>query len=94
MASRRDATFFVESYVPKLDDATATAMLSRLRTAVDELRREGHRLRLLRSFVLVDEETYVWMVAARDIEEVALLNRRAAVPCDHVVEVVGVEGGR
>ena len=91
MASPTVRTFFVESYVPRLDDATAAALSSRLRAAIAELRREGHTLEWLRSFALVDEETYVWMLKAADVDEIALVNQRARVPYDHVVEAVSGE---
>jgi hypothetical protein len=91
MASPSRRTFFVESYVPALDEATAAALSSRLREAVDELRLEGRTLEWLRSFVLVDEETYVWMLAAADVDDVALVNERARVRYDHVAEVVAGE---
>ena len=91
VTSRGETTFFVESYVPKLDSATAARLSSRLRTALEELRREGHQLSWLRSFALVDEETYVWMVVAPDADCVALVNRRADIAYDHVVEVVAAE---
>jgi hypothetical protein len=80
-------TFLVESYVPKLDSATAAELSSRLQSAVVELQREGRRLEWLRSFALVDEETYVWMVEAPDAGHVALIQQRAAVNVDNVAEV-------
>jgi hypothetical protein len=88
VSTPRRKTFFVESYIPRLDEATAAALSSRLRTAIDELRREGRTLEWLRSFALVSEETYVWMVTADDVDEVALMHQRAQVPYDHVVEAV------
>ena len=91
MASPTVRTFFVESYVPRLDDATAAALSSRLRAAIAELRREGRTLEWLRSFALVDEETYVWMLKAADVDEIALVNQRALVPYHHVVEAVSGE---
>lgn len=94
MAPPTVRTFFVESYVPRLDDATAAALSSRLRAAIAELRREGRTLEWLRSFALVDEETYVWMLKAADVDEIALVNRRARVPYDHVVEAVPGESSR
>jgi hypothetical protein len=49
----------------------------------------------LRSFALADEETYVWMLTAADVDHVALVNQRAGVRYDHVVEVITAEpGGR
>jgi hypothetical protein len=91
MAPRAEKSFLVESYVPKLDEETAATMSSRLRTAVAELQREGLTLRWLRSFALVDEETYVWMLATTDVDHVALVNQRAGVAYDHMVEVVAGE---
>jgi len=55
--SRNPTTYLVETYVPKLDEATAVALSKRLRAAIGELQREGLALRWLRSFALVGEET-------------------------------------
>jgi hypothetical protein len=88
MAPATERTYFVESYVPKVDEATASALSSQLRAAIGELRGEGRTLAWLRSFVLVDEETYVWMLTAANVADVALAAQRARAPHDHVVEVV------
>jgi hypothetical protein len=84
-------TFFVESYVPALDEESAAALSAKLQAAIDELRREGRELEWLRSFALVDDETYVWMLTAGDVDDVALVNERARLSYDHVVEVVAGE---
>lgn len=81
-------TYLVETYIPKLDEATAVALSKRLRTAIRELQREGLALRWLRSFALVGEETYVWMLTATDAHEIAIVNRRAGVTFDHIAEVL------
>jgi len=94
MASPSERTFFVEGYVPSLDKAGAAALSSRLRAAIGELQREGLTLRWLQSFALVDEETCVWMLAAPDVDHVALVNERAGIAFDHVVEVSTVEPDR
>jgi hypothetical protein len=52
---------------------------------------EGLALRWLRSFALADEETYVWMLIATDVDHVALVNQRAGVRYDHVAEVITSE---
>jgi muconolactone delta-isomerase len=91
VAHKEERTFLVESYVPQLDEQTATAMTSRLEAAGGQLQREGTALRLLRSFALVGEETYLCLVAASDLDDVARLNRRAGLEYDHVVEVVAIE---
>jgi hypothetical protein len=94
MAPPAARTFLVESYIPSLDKATAAALSLRLRAAIAELRREGRAIEWLRSFALVDEETYVWMLKAADVDDIALVNQRAQVPCDHVVEAVPGESSR
>ena len=85
-------TFLVESYVPNLDSGTAAELSSRLRSAVSELKRDGRTLQWLRSFAIVDEETYVWMVEAPDADHVALVHKRAAVSVDHIA-VISEEPG-
>jgi len=86
--SRELTTYLVETYVPKLDEATAAALTARLQAAIGELQREGLTLRWLRSFALLDEETYSWMLSATHADDVARVNRRAGLTLDHVAEVV------
>lgn len=81
-------TFFVESYIPQLDAAGAAALSSRLQRAVEQLTKEGLSLAWIRSFALLDEDTYVWMVEATQRDHVVLIQRRAGVELDHVAEVV------
>jgi hypothetical protein len=87
MPSRNPTTYLVESYVPKLDEATAAFLSTRLRAAIAELQREGLALVWLRSFALVGEETYVWMLTATDARDIARVNRRAGITFDHIAEV-------
>jgi hypothetical protein len=70
MAEEGERTFFVESYVPRLDGPTAKALSSCLRAAVKALQREGMPLEWRGSFALLDEETFVWMLGAADVEGV------------------------
>jgi hypothetical protein len=87
MGFSEPSAYLVETNVPKLDEATAAALSARLQAAIGELQREGLALRWLRSFALLDEETYSWMLLATDTDDVALVNRRAGVAFDHVAEV-------
>ena len=93
--SGKPTTYLVETYVPKLDEAMAADLSARLQAAIGELQREGLALRWLRSFALLDEETYSWMLTATDADVVARVNRRAGVTFDHVAEVLpgDVSGG-
>ena len=89
-------TFFVESYIPQLDAACAAALSSRLQTAVEQLKEEGLPLVWIRSFALLQEDTYVWMVEATQLDHVVLVQQRAGVELDHVAEAMPGEtpGGR
>ena len=81
-----ERTFFVESYIPQLDAAGAADLSSRLQTAVEQLQKEGLALAWIRSFALLQEDTYVWMVEATHLDHVALIQQRAGVALDHIVE--------
>jgi hypothetical protein len=86
MPTRNERTFFVEGYVPQLDAATVAVLSARLQTAVEELRQEGLPLAWIRSFALLNEDTYVWMIKAAEPEHVVLIQRRAGVEFDHIAE--------
>ena len=88
MARENRRTFFVESYIPKLDAASAATLSSRLRTTVEQLRKEGLPLTWIRSFALLDEDTYVWMVEAAELDHLVLIHQLAGVELDHVAEVL------
>ena len=91
MPSRNERTYFVDAYVPHLDAATAAVLSARLQTAVEELREEGLPLAWIRSFALLDEDTYVWMIKAAEPDHVVLIQRRAGVEFDHIVEATADE---
>src|SRR4051794_41962002 len=57
MAPQR--TFFVESYVPQLDAAGATAPSARLRAAVSERQGEGHALARRPPLAPLGEDEYI-----------------------------------
>jgi hypothetical protein len=84
----RARTFYVESYVPDLDEATAAVLSERLRAAVAALQRDGLPVAWVRAFALVGEDTYVWLLTAADVAHVELVNERAEVSYDHVAEVL------
>lgn len=94
VASGCEKTFLVESYVPQLDERTAAAISSRVLAAIRQLEEEGLAVQWLRSFALIDEETYLCIVAARDLDHVFQLNERAGLEYDHVVEVIPSEPSR
>lgn len=77
---------------PDAERGASRGTVNRLRAAVDDLCREGIEVRWLQSFAAFAEETYVWMLSTADIEHVDVVNRRADVAYDHVVEVVADEG--
>ena len=52
------------------------------------MQEEGLPLALIRSFALRDEDTLVWMVEATQLDDIVLVQRRAGIELDHVVEVL------
>jgi hypothetical protein len=91
MIARDARAFLVESYVPLLDASTAAAISLRMRAAVVELRREGVTIRWLRSFAIVDEQTYFCVLTATDVADVVEANGRAQFAYDHIVEVIAID---
>jgi hypothetical protein len=84
-------TFLVESYVPLLDASTAAAISVRIGAAAAELRQEGVSIEWVRSFALVDEQTYFCVLAASDVADVVEANGRARFDYDHVGEVIAID---
>jgi hypothetical protein len=66
MTAQKPTTYLVETHVPKLDEATAATLSARVRAAIAELQRDGLAPRWLRSFALIGEDTYVWILTATD----------------------------
>jgi hypothetical protein len=88
-AKRR--TFFVESYVPRLDERTAETLSSRLRETIHQLDEEGAAAHWRGSFAIVDEETYICIIAAPKIDDVGELSERVGLEHDHIVEALMVD---
>jgi hypothetical protein len=91
VASQTARRFLVESYVPRLDARTAETLSSRLRQTVRQLNGEGTAVRWWGSFALVDEETYICIIAALKIDDVIEVSERAGLERDHVVEVLAID---
>jgi hypothetical protein len=83
--------FLVETYVAGLDETQAAAIASRLRAAIRSSE-EGGEVEALLSCALVDEETYLCIIAAPERDDVVAATERAGIVCDHVVEVVAMDG--
>ena len=91
MAGQVARTFLAESYVPHLEERTATVISGRLRAAAFQLEQEGLGLGSVRSFALLDEETYLCVVEASDCHHVLRLSDRAEFTFDHLVEMVAID---
>lgn len=88
VASQTAQTFLVESYVPQLDRRTAATLSHRLRETVRQLNEEGTAVRWHVSFALLDEQTYICIIAALKIDDAIEVSERAGLARDHVVEVL------
>jgi hypothetical protein len=83
-------TYLVESYVPGLDRDRAALLDGRVRATVAALREDGVRVAWAGSLAITSEETYSYLVTCADVGAVAAIGAGAALPCDHVAEVVVV----
>ena len=91
MSDQTARTFVVESYVPRLDRRAAETLSSRLRAAVRQLNERGTAVRWWGSFALVDEETFMCLVAAPNIDDVRELSKRAGLERHNVVEALTID---
>jgi hypothetical protein len=91
VAREPERTFLVERYVPRLDERAASTLSSRLREAIRRLDDEGVALRWGGSFALADEETYLCIIAATQLDDVVQLCERVGFEHDHVVEVLPID---
>jgi hypothetical protein len=91
MAGGAARTFLVETYVPGLDERAAIALSSSLRRAIGRLGEEGVVLGWGGSFALVDDETYICVVCAPDVDCVRRLGERAGFEHEHIVEAFAID---
>jgi hypothetical protein len=61
------------------------------KTMVSDAGLEAAGVRWIRAFALVDDETFVWIVAACDVRVVECVIAGAAAGCEHVAEAVLLE---
>jgi DNA-binding GntR family transcriptional regulator len=83
--------FLAETYVPGLDEPAAVSLSSCLREAIRQLAEEGVVLRWDGSFALVDEETFICIIRAANVDDVVELSKRAGFEPDHVVEAFAID---
>jgi hypothetical protein len=93
MGDPRAATYLVETYVPRLDRRSAAAVSSAYTRAIRELAQAGVALRLVESYAVVDDETYLCVVSAGNREDVVRMTEQAGLTADHVVRVARVNAG-
>src|SRR5918996_884082 len=69
--------YLLEAYMPRTCAGDAPAAIDRACSVVEEMTREGTRIRLLRSIFLAEDELCFCLFEATSIEEVAEVGRRA-----------------
>lgn len=88
------AEFLVEQYVSRADLASVEQSGRRARRAAEEMSREGMPVSYVRSIFAPEDETCFYLYEAGSVEIVREAARRAALPTDHVAEVVSKGGLR
>ncbi len=74
--------------MPRLDERSAKTLTSSLRETIRQLNEDGMPLRWRGSFALVDEETYICIIAAPEIDDVGELSERVGLEHDHIAEAL------
>jgi hypothetical protein len=79
--------FLVEVYVPRADTARAAPGPDAVSRVADELTRAGRQVRLLRSILVPEDETCLYLFRAQSGDVVREAATRAGLRFEHVVEV-------
>ena len=80
--------FVVEQYLPAAGGAAAAQRAAAARRAAEELRREGIRVRFVRSIFIPEDETCIHLYRADSIEAVRAAVTRASLPLERIAEAV------
>jgi len=83
-------TFFVERYWPDVTREALAAALHRALAAEQDMAREGREVRHIRTTLVPEDEAVFSLFEAVSAEDVAELNKRAAIPFDRIVEAVSL----
>lgn len=86
-------TYVVEHYWPGVTPAAFQAVTSAVRTAADDLRRDGLAVRFLHSTLVVDDEAAYAVLAAQTRHEVELVYEAAHVGYERLLDAVEMPGG-
>ena len=78
--------YMAEAYMPSTTDLTA--LEAEIRSATRTMRKEGARVRFLRSVLVPEDETCLLLFEANSAETVNELGRRASVTLTRVLETV------
>ena len=85
--------FLLESFVPNKDGLVADARTEPVARAAEQMRREGTRVRYLRSILLPRDEMCLYFFEAASAEDVAEAARRAGLPFERVTAAISVGDG-
>jgi hypothetical protein len=81
-------TFVVEHYWPGVTPAAFQAVASAVRTAADDLRRDGLAVRFLHSTLVVSDEAAYCVLTAQTRHEVELVYEAAGVGYERLLDAV------
>lgn len=84
------SAYLAECFWPDLSVETMAALLERARAAAEQLRDEGHEVRVTESWLVPGDEVAFLFIDAQTIDEARAVGVRAAVPFERIVEAVSV----
>jgi hypothetical protein len=87
------AEFLVECYVSRTDEAAVASGSEGAHRAVEELTREGAKVRFLRSIFVPEDETCFYLYEAASAETVREAATRAGLAFERITETLAVTSG-
>lgn len=86
-----ETIFLVERYMPRLQPSDIHALAGRLAAVAAQMQGEGHNIRWLHSFAILDDETCLCVFSADDSSEVHEANHRANADHERIVPAIAFD---
>jgi hypothetical protein len=83
--------FLVECYWPGVDEQKLDVTMGRAQSAAEELRRQGHDLRLVGSILVPADETVFWLFDG-DEADIRVVSEQAGVAFERTLESLRIAG--
>jgi hypothetical protein len=86
-----ESIFLAERYIARLGAAEFRALADSLTVATAAMRAEGHRIRWVRSYGVLDDEACLCVFLADNVADVEEANRRAGAEWERIIPAFVLE---